>query len=468
MPDIAHEQTNKLLKELEQNIAEEYRIAVADMQQKLADYLEKTEAQRKVQEALYQAGEITKQDYQNWCFRHNMMGKRWEEMRDVLASDMHHTNEVALGMTKDRMPDVYALNGNYGTYQIEHDARIDTGFTLYNHDTAEYLLGDQRQLMPKPSARKAAEIAANKDMQWNKQKIQSAVLQGVLQGESPYKVAERLRMVGQMNYNASVRYARTMTTSAQNAGRYESYRRATKLGVDLTIEWQATLDDRTRDHHRAMHGERTTVDEPFYTPDGYTIYYPADCTGDSDAPQREIWNCRCTLLAWVKGFEGDTVKDSPKMGDKSFEEWQEGTKAKQKEVNHKVKYYDLDKAKSGFTFGNNDVTLSLPDIFIPRSLGAKRSGEKILDLATGNEYDLADGTYLRKVTVFAGKGTNTPYINAWKYADRFHNDESEWQHVKGIGTVATEDGDRDAELHWSQCDMIGRVDMFVKKWLDWK
>jgi hypothetical protein len=34
-------------------------------------------------------------------------------------------------------------------------------------------------------------------------------------------------------------------------------------------------------------------------------------------------NCRCTLLAWVKGFEGETVKHSEDMGDMTFEEWQE-------------------------------------------------------------------------------------------------------------------------------------------------
>ena len=210
------------------------------------------------------------------------------------------------------------------------EALIDAGFTLYNHDTAEYLLKDTRQLMPGPSTRKAREIAAKESMQWNKGKIQSAVTQGILQGEGPYKVAERLRGVAEMDYNASVRYARTMTTSAQNAGRYESYRRAKKLGVDLTIEWQATLDGRTRHAHRLMHGQRTTVDEPFETPDGYTIFYPADCSGESDAPQNEIWNCRCTLLAWVTGFEEETVRESPKMGDMSFEEWLEATPVSRK------------------------------------------------------------------------------------------------------------------------------------------
>lgn len=334
--DEAHVLTDKELQKLEKRIAREYKTAVKDMQAKLEAYLQKTEAQRQVQEQLLKAGKITKKEYADWCFRHNMVGKRWEEMRDVLAADIHHTNEIALGIAQKKMPDIYALNGNYATYQIEHDGKIDTGFTLYNHDTAEYLLGDQRQLMPKPSARKAAEIAKNPDMQWNKSKIQSAVLQGVLQGENPYKVAERLRSVGQMNYNASVRYARTMTTSAQNAGRYEAFRRASRLGVDLTIEWQATLDSRTRHDHRMMHGQRTDVDKPFHTPDGYTIYYPADCTGESDAPQREIWNCRCTLLSWVKGFEGDTVKSSPKMENMTFEEWQNDKAPKQQAANQSV------------------------------------------------------------------------------------------------------------------------------------
>lgn len=357
MADLGHQLTDKELKKLEREIAREYRTAVKDMQKKLEAYLEKTEDQRKIQEALYKAGKITKEEYQNWCFRHEMVGKRWEQMRDVLAGDMVNTNKIALKMTKDKMPDVYALNCNYATYQIEHDGKIDTGFTLYNHDTAEYLLGDQRQLMPKPSTRKAKEIAANKDMQWNMKKIQSAVLQGVLQGESPYDVAKRLEKVGQMNYNASVRYARTMTTSSQNAGRYEAYRRATKLGVDLTIEWQATLDSRTRHDHRMMHGQRTEVDKPFHTPDGFTIYYPADCTGSSDAPQSEIWNCRCTLLSWVKGFEGDTVKDSPKMEGKSFEEWLEAkpipdTQADRKQFSDYQKLLNKDAPKYFTEFQN--------------------------------------------------------------------------------------------------------------------
>lgn len=330
MADIAHERTEKILSDLQDRIAVEYAKAVKDMQKKLSEYFQQYEEKRAELWEMFLNDEITKSEYDDWVIRHTVTGKHWESMQKVLAEDLEKARDIALKISGEKMSDVYALNANFGVYQIEHDAKINTGFALYNHDTAEYLLKDTRQLMPGPSTRKAREIAANKAMQWDKRKIQSAVLQGVLQGEAPEKVAARLRKVAEMDYNASVRYARTMTTSAQNAGRYESYREVTKRGVDLVIEWQATLDSHTRHDHRMMHGQRTTVDEPFHTPDGYTIYYPADCTGESDAPQSEIWNCRCTLLAWVNGFEHDTVKKSPGMGDMDFDEWQKA-KAKNKE-----------------------------------------------------------------------------------------------------------------------------------------
>lgn len=330
MADLGHELTDEMLADLEKKIAREYAQAAKDMRRKLREYMEQFEEGKAKQKALLDAGKITKKEYKDWCFRHTMMGQQWRDMKNVLAEDLQRSREMALAISRGQMADIYALNANYATYQIEHDFGLDTSFTLYNHDTAEYLLQEQRQLMPAPSTKKAAQIAADKALQWDMQHIQSAVLQGVLQGESPYEIAKRLRSVAQMDYNASVRYARTMTTSAQNAGRYEAFHRAKKLGVDLTIEWQATLDGRTRHDHRLMHGQRREVDEPFKLPSGQEILYPADSRGGSYELQGEIWNCRCTLLSWVKGFEGDTVKESPKMEGKSFEEWQHEKEPKPK------------------------------------------------------------------------------------------------------------------------------------------
>ena len=323
MADAGHDMTDALLKETERKVKREYERAYRETQRKLKAYWKDIEGQAAKQRELLNAGKISQKDYDDWMLRHAAMGKRWEDMRDNLAQDYYNYNQIARSIVKGYQPEVYALNHNYATYQVEHSGGIDTAYTLYDKQTVERLIREDQVLMPDPSPRKKAQIARNKAMQWNKQALQSALTQGILQGESIPEIADRIaRTVSVRNYNDSVRYARTMFTSAENAGRYDGYRRADKMGIDLTIEWCATLDHRTRHDHRMMHGQRTTVDEPFMTPDGYTIYYPADCTGESNAPQKEIWNCRCTLLAWVKGFERDTVKSSPKMGEMSFEEWQ--------------------------------------------------------------------------------------------------------------------------------------------------
>lgn len=317
MADIGHEQTDEMLEKLEKRIKSEYEQALKEMQAKLDDYMKQFAAQDKLQRELLEAGAISKQEYKDWRFRHIMMGKRWEDMRDVLAEDMHNANLIANSIVKGYMPDVYALNCNFATYAIEHDAHIDTGFSLYNHDTAELLLKEQQQLLPPPSARKLKELKQNPDIIWNEQKIQSAVFQGVVQGESVDKIAARLRSVADMNYHAFVRNARTMTTNAQNLGRERAYTRAEDKGVKLTVQWYATLDGRTRHSHRLMHGKVRDKKEGAKFSNG--CRYPGDPTG----PAWEVYNCRCTTLSWVKGFEGELVTTSPKMGDMTFEEWQQ-------------------------------------------------------------------------------------------------------------------------------------------------
>lgn len=374
MADRGHELTETILAEIEGRCKEEYEIAAREMRKKYRDYMKQFEAGRKERYELWKAGKITKKDYTDWVYRHTMMGKRWEQMANVLAADMHNANDIAHAIAAGQMPDIFALNANYATFQIEHDGRIDTGFTLYSHDTAAYLMQDQ-QLMPGPSTKKAAQIAANKDMKWNYRKIQSAVMQGVLQGESPYEVANRLTSVAQMNYNAAVRYARTMGTNAQNAGRYESYHRAKSLGVDLKIEWSATLDGRTRHEHRMLDGQRRDVDEPFVV-DGIKIMWPAQSSGPgaADVPQELIWNCRCTLLAWVKGFEGETVKHSPKMGKMTFEEWQHAKEPKNKPKKEETKRPNDVLKEKGIT-----VDLSKAGRFAEKSEEALEHLVKLID-----------------------------------------------------------------------------------------
>ena len=354
-PDTAHQMTDVMLAKLEKQIKREYEQAAKEMGRKYREYMRAFRDEEAKLKELVKAGEMSKADFKAWRVRHLAQGESFTQMRDVLAADMEHANEMALGIARGQMPDVFALNANFAQYQIAHDAGLQWQFTLYDHNTAAYLLSEQRQLMPGPSTALQKKIAADKSLKWNQKKIQSAVLQGVLQGEGADEIAKRLQGVAQMNYNSAVRYARTMTTNAQNAGRYEGYHKAKDMGIDLTIEWQAILDAHTRHEHRQLHGQRKDVDEPFIV-GGIKILYPAQCSGpgSSDIPQSMIWNCRCTLLAWVKGFEGETVKQSPGMGEMSFEEWQNANAPKKQPPEPLEDRYSQERKAAAKRFSDRD------------------------------------------------------------------------------------------------------------------
>lgn len=116
--------------------------------------------------------------------------------------------------------------------------------------------------------------------------------------------------------------------------------------------------------------------------------------------------------------------------------------------------------------GNIKSSERLDDIAIEKSLGAKAKNYDVMDLSTGELFHFAEGTHIRDVTVFAGKGSRTAFRKADKYASRYGGDPADWQHVKGKGVLDTPDGDRAAEVHWVQCSGIGKFEFFIKEWLE--
>lgn len=114
----------------------------------------------------------------------------------------------------------------------------------------------------------------------------------------------------------------------------------------------------------------------------------------------------------------------------------------------------------------NPSITNMLDEYVLKSVGAKSRNYDIMDLQTGEKYHLAEGTKLQNKEVFAGKGSKTEYRNAYKYAEKYGGNADNWQHVKANAELETGDGIFPAEVHWSQCEGIGKVDFFVKKWLD--
>lgn len=118
------------------------------------------------------------------------------------------------------------------------------------------------------------------------------------------------------------------------------------------------------------------------------------------------------------------------------------------------------------TGGKKPAIIRIEDIQIGRSVGAKAKNYDIMDLSTGEIFHLVKGSRLQDVQVFAGKGTRTEFRDAAKYAERYGGSPDDWQHAKGIGMVDFYGEEIMAELHWVQCDGIGRFEFFVKRWFE--
>ena len=52
------------------------------------------------------------------------------------------------------------------------------------------------------------------------------------------------------------------------------------------------------------------------------------------------------------------------------------------------------------------------------------------------------------------------------FAERYGGNPDNWQHTKGIGSVDYYGETRKAELHWPQCEGVGKCEFFIKEWLE--
>ena len=302
--DPAHDETERILAEMEKRIQKEYAQAEKDIQVKIDDYMSRFALKDQKWQEWVKDGTKTKEQYKQWRVGQMAVGKRWESMKQTVSEDLYHADQIAKSIVKGYMPEVYATNFNYGTYEVEKGAKVDTSFTLYDRQSVERIMRNNPQMLPAPGKKVSKEIAEGRAVKWNKQQLQSVMIQGILQGESIPKLAERLaKEVGDSDEKAAIRNARTMTTGAQNAGRIDSYKRAEDMGISMVQMWRATLDDRTRHEHRQLDGKMVKVGESFEV-DGYVIMFP----GDPSADPSMIYNCRCTLRAVVAGLTPQAEK----------------------------------------------------------------------------------------------------------------------------------------------------------------
>lgn len=309
MIDIAHIEADNALARMSRDISRVYDSAIRGMLKKQERFMAGYDAEYPGMQKLVEKNIITEGEFIDWV-REQAIKERWYgEMLNTLAIDAVNADQIAMNVINGYTPGIYANNYNWGTYTIEKGTGIDTMFTMYDRATVERLWREDPDLLPR------AGLNVTKDLTWNRQKFNSAITQGILQGESMDDIQARLVRVMGMDENSAMRCARTATTSAENGGRIDSYKRAEAMGIDLKKEWIATLDSRTRHSHRQLDRVSIPLDDGFDN----GCAFPGDPAG----PIFETANCRCTLIADIADVDLGDARRFSRLAGVDYQTWRD-------------------------------------------------------------------------------------------------------------------------------------------------
>lgn len=276
-----------------------YAEAEKGLTEKVNSFFAKFAELDKKKKALVDEGKLDEKVYKEWRKNKLLMGDKYIALRDTITDKLSDTNAIATSYMNGEIPKIYAHNFNEVGTNIQRKVR-GYSFDLVSEETIRKLSTSKKTLLP------YRKHDGKKDVRWNTKRVNSQILQGILQGESADQMKKRLMNVTTMNRESALRNARTAVTSAQNKGRVDAMEKAEEDGVIMGKEWIATQDERTRDWHSDLDRVVVPIDQPFIThivsgKHSFTdeIMYP----GDPNADPANTYNCRCTIAEVVLGFK---------------------------------------------------------------------------------------------------------------------------------------------------------------------
>jgi len=312
MKDVAHQNTNKVIEKLENEINILYSQAKKELQKELNNSLDWSKILN-MKDKHRRLAESRKR---------NRLNKLISKMSYIIKNK----NKVALGLIDGKLIDVFADNYNWGVYSLENMTGFNLDFTLYSREAVAELLKETT-----PVFTKMAYLGA-KDLTTIRSDLRRQLTVEILKGSTIKDIAKKIDKVTDKNNNGSTRIARTEIGRIENSGRMKAFKHGEKKGLKLEKEWISTIDRRTRVNHRHLQGETVGLDELFSN----GLRYPNDPNGSSE----EVINCRCTHIAEFEGIEKGAaeLELDEKLKNMSYAEWKDTKKAvKKKAVKSQLK-----------------------------------------------------------------------------------------------------------------------------------
>lgn len=325
MPDLGAKYTDEQIARMEKQLKSVYNQAYKDILQKQKDFNEKYAKKEAKYAAQVASGQITQEQFDSWKKGQVFQGEQWQNKKKDILNTIYNSNKIATDIVNGKTQNVFVFNANYMSYELEHGAGVNFGFSLYDSATVVNLIKNDPQLLPK------WKIDQPKDYTWNQKKLNRQISLGIIEGESLDKIATRFSdSLATQNFNKMRTFARTAMTGAQNSGRQISLNNAKSLGIKLKKEWMATLDNHTRINHMLLDGQKVNTDDDFEV-DGLKIRYP----GDPQAVPAMTYNCRCTMVGDIEDYPSeydryDNVDGKP-IKNMTYTEW-EAAKSKGEDI----------------------------------------------------------------------------------------------------------------------------------------
>lgn len=156
-----------------------------------------------------------------------------------------------------------------------------------------------------------------------KANVKTELTRVFLQGYSYKETAARLAELGYSSYRRALNITRTEAGRVQAIARQKSQTEAMKLGIEFEKEWISTLDNRTRNTHAKLDGQRVEPDEDFEV-GGLKAKQP-----HMFGVASEDCNCRCRTVSRLKNDKNTRLRRDNETGKigvyENYYDWAEKT-----------------------------------------------------------------------------------------------------------------------------------------------
>ena len=191
MSDYGTRKTDLAVKRTEWRLSRVYHGAEKDISEKLKAWEKGHEAREARYRQQLADGKITQADFDAWMRGQVFQESQWKAKREQIDQILLNADKEAARIVNEGKLGVFADNANYIGWQLEKGAGVNIGFTLYDQNTVARLIKSDPQILPKA----ASGVKKDKAYSYYNKLMNSAITQGIVQGESIPQIAKRVSSV---------------------------------------------------------------------------------------------------------------------------------------------------------------------------------------------------------------------------------------------------------------------------------